>query len=141
MSSRLVSPVQSHLNGSVEQDPQSGTWTASVVHTGLDDQRASLRLSARSGPELWHLEGQLRHNLRDLLLRGLPGNGRLLFTGSRTEEETREGGYNYNAEALVQVEECIVRAAGAAMSGDGHQGSLSYNNNCTVLQARAWSGL
>uniref|UniRef100_UPI003AABB2CD uncharacterized protein n=1 Tax=Centroberyx gerrardi TaxID=166262 RepID=UPI003AABB2CD len=114
--------LQAHLNGSVWQDSQ-GVWTAKV-DTGVEGNRGSLWLNARARPEL-RLESELSHNLP--ALRSLPEHGRLLVTG-------RAGAEGYDTEALIQMEECAVRARGAVISRPDLQGSLVYYNNCTVLQ-------
>ncbi|XP_068995564.1 uncharacterized protein [Embiotoca jacksoni] len=114
--------LQAHLNGSVWQDPR-GMWTASL-DTDLKGRRGFLRLTARAWPEL-SVEGEFIHNLP--ALRDLPKSSRLRVTGRSTNQR-------YDAEALLQMEECAVRASGAVMSPPGLQGSLVYHNNCTVIQ-------
>ncbi|XP_070774929.1 uncharacterized protein [Enoplosus armatus] len=117
-------PEQAHLNGSVWQDPQ-GIWTA-TVDTDLEGKRGFLRLIARAWPEL-SVEGELSHNLP--ALKGVPQHSRLRVTG-------RAGKQRYDTEALIQMEECVVRASGVVVSQPGLQGSLVYHNNCTVI--REW---
>lgn len=118
----LIISSQAHLNGSVWQDDH-GIWTV-MADTGVQGKRGFLRLNARATPEL-SLEGELSHNLPGL--RGLPGHSRLRVT-------VRAGKQGYDSEALMQVGECAVRASGAIRSQPGLQGSLVYNNNCTVVQ-------
>ncbi|XP_030016477.1 uncharacterized protein LOC115437389 [Sphaeramia orbicularis] len=114
--------LQGHLNGSVWQDPQ-GVWVA-VVDTSVDGKRGFLRVKARSEQQL-SLEGELGHNLP--VLRNFPEYSRLRVTG-------RSGKQRYDAEALLQMGQCAVTASGAVMSQPGLQGSVLYNNNCTVIQ-------
>ncbi|XP_044075986.1 uncharacterized protein LOC122887130 [Siniperca chuatsi] len=114
--------LQAHLNGSVWQDPQ-GIWTA-IVNTDLEGKRSFLRLNARAWPEL-SVEGELSHNLAALT--NLPQHSRLRVT-------SRAGKQRYDTEALIQMEECTVRARGVVISQAGLQGSLVYHNNCTVIQ-------
>ncbi|XP_029309262.1 uncharacterized protein LOC115022426 [Cottoperca gobio] len=114
--------LQAHLNGSVWQDPQ-GILTA-TVDTELEGKRGFLRLNARAWPEL-SVEGELSHNLP--ALKGLLQHSRLRVT-------CRAGKQRYDSEALLQMEECTVRASGAVMSQPGLQGALLYHNNCTMIQ-------
>ncbi|XP_029929860.1 uncharacterized protein LOC115374855 [Myripristis murdjan] len=114
--------LQAHLNGSVWQDTQ-GIWTV-MVDAGLEGKRGSLRMNASTRPDL-RLEGELSHNLPGF--RGLPEHGRLLVSG-------RAGTHGYDADALVQMEECAATARGAVMSQPSLQGLLVYHNNCTVVQ-------
>ncbi|XP_054870046.1 uncharacterized protein LOC111586552 isoform X1 [Amphiprion ocellaris] len=114
--------LQAHVNGSVLLDHQ-GVWTA-MLDSDLEGRRGFLRLHASAWPEL-SVEAELSHDLP--ALRGLPKTGRLRVT-------SRSGKQQYDAEALVQVEECAVGASGAVGSQSGLQGSLVYHNNCTVIQ-------
>lgn len=100
-------------------------WTA-IVDTGLEGERGSMRLSAGVRPGL-RLDGSFSHNL--LALGALPGHSRMLVTG-------RSGTQGYDAEALLQMGECALRATGAVMTGYRLQGTVVYHNNCTVLQVR-----
>ncbi|XP_026169161.1 uncharacterized protein LOC113134139 [Mastacembelus armatus] len=113
--------LQAHFNGSVGQDP-AGVWTA-VMDTNLERKRGFVRLSAKAWPDA-SVESEFSHNIPDF--RGLPEHSRVRVT-SRT-------GQQYNAEALVQMDECAVRATGAVMLQPGLQGSLVYHSNCSVIQ-------
>lgn len=104
------------------KDPR-GVWKA-TADAKLEGKRGFLRLNARGWPELG-VEGELSHNLS--ALKNVPQRGRLRVT-------TRAGNRRYDAEALVQMEECAVRARGAAGSQRGLQWSLAYDNNCSVIQ-------
>nr|XP_020442398.1 uncharacterized protein LOC109951951 [Monopterus albus] len=114
--------LQAHLNGSVWQDPE-GLWTA-MVDTDLQGKRTLLKLNAKAWPEL-SVEGELSHNLP--ALRGLPEHIRARVT-------SRMGKQQYDTEALLQLDQCVVRATGAVMSQSGLQGSLLYHNNCSGIQ-------
>ncbi|XP_028987619.2 uncharacterized protein LOC114844422 isoform X3 [Betta splendens] len=114
--------LQTQLNGSVSQDPD-GSWIAEV-ETVLQEKRAFLRLNARPWPEL-SVEGQFSHNLP--ALRGLPERSTIKVT-------SRVGKQQHDSEALVQMDECAIRARGALVSQPGLQGSLAYHNNCSVIQ-------
>lgn len=113
------------MNGSVWKDPH-GIWTA-AVDTELEGKRGLLRLNARAWPEL-SVEGELSHNLH--ALKNVPQHSRLRVT-------TRAGKQRYDAEALIQMEECTVRATGVVESQRGLQGSLVYHNNCSVIQVQS----
>ncbi|XP_035489892.2 uncharacterized protein LOC118310747 isoform X2 [Scophthalmus maximus] len=115
--------LEAHLNGSVWRDPE-GVWTA-TVDTDLEGKRGFLRLNARPWPEL-SVEGDLCHNLP--ALGGLPERSRL-------RAACRAAAQQYDAEGLIQVDECAVGASGAVMSQSGLQGSVVYHNNCTLIQA------
>lgn len=106
------------------QDPQ-GIWTL-VLDTDMEGKRGFLRLNARAWPEL-SVDGELHHDLP--ALRDVPRSSRLRLS-------CRSGKLRFDAEALVQMEECAVTASGAVMSQPGLQGSLVYQNNCTVIQVR-----
>ncbi|KAE8291162.1 hypothetical protein D5F01_LYC10756 [Larimichthys crocea] len=114
--------LQGNFNGSVWKDPQD-TWTA-TMDTDLEGKKGFLRLSARAWPELC-VDGELVHNLP--ALRNVPQHSRLRVT-------SKAGKQRYDTEALVQMEQCTVRASGVVMSQRGLQGSLVYHNNCTVIQ-------
>ncbi|XP_045907286.1 uncharacterized protein LOC123972095 isoform X3 [Micropterus dolomieu] len=114
--------LQANLNGSVWWDPQ-GIWTA-TVDVSLEGNRGFLWLNARAWPDL-NVEGDLTHNLP--AFKNVPQHSRLRVTG-------RAGKHQYDTEALVQMEECTVRASGVVMSQPGLQGTLVYHNNCTVIQ-------
>lgn len=98
-------------------------WTV-AVDAEVEGKRALLRLSARAWPEL-SVEGELSHDLPALKL--LPQHGRLRAT-------SRVGKQRYDAEALVQMDDCSVRASGAVELLRGLQGSLVYHNNCSLVQ-------
>lgn len=115
-------PFQARLNGSIIRDPDD-VWTA-VVDAEVEGKRALLKLSARAWPEL-SVEGELSHDLPALKL--LPQHSRLRAT-------SRAGKQWYDAEALVQMDDCSVRASGVVESQRGLQGSLVYHNNCSLVQ-------
>lgn len=94
------------------------------MDTDLEGERGLLRLSVMPWPEL-NVEGEFSHNLH--ALRGLHERSRLRIT-SRKEKQ------GYDTEALVQLDECAVRASGAVILQPGLEGSLVYHNNCTVIQ-------
>lgn len=100
-----------------------GSFTA-TVETDVGGRTGFLRLSSRTRPEL-SVEAQLRHNLA--ALQGVPQHSRLRAS-SKAGKQQRE------AEVLVQLEECTVSASGVVMSQSGLRGSLSYQNNCSVIQ-------
>ncbi|CAI5641741.1 unnamed protein product [Oreochromis niloticus] len=114
--------LQANINGSVQQDTR-GIWTV-MLGTDMEGRRAFLRLNVRAWPEL-SVDGELSHDLP--ALRDLPKNSRLRLS-------SRSGKLRFDAEALVQMEECAVTASGAVMSQLGLQGSLMYHNNCTMIQ-------
>ncbi|XP_042083292.1 uncharacterized protein LOC102293428 [Haplochromis burtoni] len=114
--------LQANINGSVQQDPR-GIWTL-MLGTDMEGRRGFLRLNARAWPEL-SVDGELSHDLP--ALRDVPRNSRLRLS-------TRSGKLRFDAEALIQMEECAVTASGAVMSQLGLQGSLMYHNNCTMIQ-------
>lgn len=114
--------LKANINGSVQQDPR-GIWTV-MLGTDMEGRRGFLRLNARAWPEL-SVDGELSHDLP--ALRDVPRNSRLRV-------RTRSGKLRFDAEALVQMEECAVTASGAVMSQLGLQGSLMYHNNCTMIQ-------
>ncbi|TKS80112.1 putative uncharacterized protein LOC400499 [Collichthys lucidus] len=119
--------LQGHFNGSVWKDPQD-TWTA-TMDTDLEGKKGFLRLSARAWPELC-VDGELVHNLP--ALKNVPQHSRLRVT-------SKAGKQRYDTEALVQMEQCTVRASAVVMSQRGLQGSLVYHNNCTVIQVELGS--
>lgn len=94
------------------------------MDTDLEGKRGFLRLNARPWPEL-SVEGDLCHNLP--ALGGLPERSRL-------RAACRAAAQQYDAEGLIQVDECAVGASGAVMSQSGLQGSVVYHNNCTLIQ-------
>lgn len=94
------------------------------MDTDLEGKKGFLRLSARAWPELC-VDGELVHNLP--ALKNVPQHSRLRVT-------SKAGKQRYDTEALVQMEQCTVRASGVVMSQRGLQGSLVYHNNCTVIQ-------
>ncbi|KAK2822136.1 hypothetical protein Q5P01_022201 [Channa striata] len=114
--------LQAHWNGSVWLDPE-GVWTA-TADTYLDGKRGILRLLAKPWPEL-SLEGEFSHNVPEF--RALPERSIVRVTSST-------GKQRYDTEALVQMDDCAVRASGAMVSQSGLQGSLVYHNNCTGIQ-------
>ncbi|XP_070830189.1 uncharacterized protein [Chaetodon trifascialis] len=113
---------QAYLNGSVWRNPQ-GICT-STLDASVGSKRGFLRLKTRPWPEL-SVEGELSHNLP--VLKKVPQHSRLRVT-------SRAGKQRYETDALVQMEECAIRASGVVMSQSGLQGSLLYHNNCTVIQ-------
>ncbi|MED6262154.1 hypothetical protein ATANTOWER_015311 [Ataeniobius toweri] len=96
-------------------------WTA-TMETDLKDRRAFLRVDAKPWPEL-SVEAVLDHD--SPALRGLPKSSRLRLSSSSGV---------HDAEVLVQMEECSLRASGGVMSQPDLQVSLLYNNNCTMIQ-------
>lgn len=94
------------------------------MDVSLEGNRGFLWLNARAWPDL-NVEGDLTHNLP--AFKNVPQHSRLRVTG-------RAGKHQYDTEALVQMEECTVRASGVVMSQPGLQGTLVYHNNCTVIQ-------
>ncbi|XP_030607399.1 uncharacterized protein LOC115795563 [Archocentrus centrarchus] len=114
--------LQGNINGSVWQDPH-GIWTL-MLDTDMEGKRGFLRLNAKAWPEL-SVDGELNHDLP--ALRDLPKKTRVRLTST-------SGKLRFDAEVLVQVEECAVLASGAVMSQPGLQGSLLYHNNCTMIQ-------
>ncbi|KAM9323084.1 uncharacterized protein KZ484_021175 [Pholidichthys leucotaenia] len=95
-----------------------------MLDTELEGQRSILKLNATAWPQL-RLEGELHHD--HPALRGLPNSSRIKLT-SRTEKQ------RFDAEALIQMDECTVGASGAVMSQSGMQGSVVYHNNCTMIK-------
>lgn len=94
------------------------------MDTDLEGKRGLLRLNAMPWPEL-NVEGEFSHNLP--ALGGLPERSRVRITSST-------GKQRYDTEALVQLDECAVRASGAVILQPGLEGSLVYHSNCTVIQ-------
>lgn len=105
------------------RDPR-GLWTA-TVDADLEGTRGLLKLRARSWPQL-SLEGELTHNL--------PASHVIIPQRSRLRVTSRAGPQRYDHEALLQLDDCSVRANGAVETQRGLQGSLVYHNNCSHLQ-------
>ncbi|CAJ1071926.1 uncharacterized protein LOC122887130 [Xyrichtys novacula] len=114
--------IQTHLNGSVWQDPQ-GIWTI-TADTNIEGKRGFLRLHARTNPD-FSVEGELRHNHPSL------GDVPQL---SRLRVNYKAGKQRYDSEAFIQMDGCTVGVNGGVMSQGSLQGVLVYHNNCTVIQ-------
>ncbi|MEQ2226339.1 hypothetical protein ILYODFUR_026467, partial [Ilyodon furcidens] len=118
----MCNPTKAHVNGSVWKHP-GGMWTA-TMETVLKGRRAFLRVDAKPWPEL-SVEAVLDHD--SPALRALPKSSRLRLSSSSGV---------HDAEVLVQMEECSLRASGGVMSQPDLQVSLLYNNNCTMIQVQ-----